>query len=277
MESRRYNILLIEDSAIDARLISQMLANARYVRFTVERAGHLAGGLERLSHGGIDAVLSNLKLPDSQGLETFEALHQHSRKVPIVIVSGSHDEKLAQKCVQLGAQDFLFKEYLDSDVLERAIRYAIQRKLTLDSLDDHRQILQSVLNSMTDGVVVVDENGQCLLVNPAAERTAGFRVADNVPHDQWPRHYGLYQPDGRTMYRAEDLPLARSRRGETVTEQEVVIRQSDSPEKVVINVNAAPLRDEYGQIRGSVAVFRDVTPRRLAEEQIRQLQDLLGE
>ncbi len=274
MDSPRRNILLIEDSASDARLIAEMLSCSRHVKFNLERVAHLSAGIERLRRGGIEAVLVDIKLPDSQGLDEFLQVQSSAPKVAIIAMSGSYNEKLAMQAVQQGAQDYLLKDYLNADELERTIHYAIERKRMRDALQKQTRIMESVLNSLADGVVVLDEEGHCLLTNPAAERIAGLS-ATNVAHHKWPEYYGMYHGDMTTPYVAEDLPLSRASRGEVVREEEVFIRNVRASEGVVVSVNATPLVDQAGRIRGSVAIFRDITLRRLAEEQIRQLKDAL--
>ena len=121
-------VLLIEDNPGDARLISEMLAEVRSAAFDLEWADDLSTGLERLATGGIDAVLLDLSLPDSQGLDTFVKTHIHAPQVPIIVLSGLDDEELAGKAVREGAQDYLVKGNVDTNLLVRALRYAIERK-----------------------------------------------------------------------------------------------------------------------------------------------------
>jgi len=132
--SHRIKVLLIEDDPGDARLIREMLADARGDEFQLEHAGDLTRGLERLAAGGIDVILADLTLPDSQGLPTFARVRGQAKKIPIIVLSGLDDEKLALRAVQEGAQDYLVKGRVDGHLLSRALRYAIERKRTQDQL-----------------------------------------------------------------------------------------------------------------------------------------------
>ncbi len=122
------NVLLIEDNPGDARLIREMLAEAGTQAFRVEHADRLSVAFERLGVDNVDVVLLDLSLPDSQGLETFLRTRARDPVVPIVVLSGLDDETVALRAVQEGAQDYLVKGRVDSDVLVRAIRYAIERR-----------------------------------------------------------------------------------------------------------------------------------------------------
>jgi DNA-binding NarL/FixJ family response regulator len=84
-----------------------------------------------LSRGGIDVVLLDLFLPDSSGIETFVRAHDHSPEVPIVMLTGVDVESVAIDAMRRGAQDYLIKGRVDGQLVARAIRYAIERKLAL--------------------------------------------------------------------------------------------------------------------------------------------------
>ena len=128
MEDKHIKVLLVEDSPGDVRLIREMLTEVRITSFDLEWADRLSTGLERLARGGIDVLLLDLSLPDSQGLDTFARVQAQAPQLPIVVLTGFGDETLAVKAVRQGAQDYLVKGKVDRDLLRRAIRYAIERK-----------------------------------------------------------------------------------------------------------------------------------------------------
>src|SRR5678816_4391207 len=102
-------VLLIEDNAIDARLIQIMLSDAGGGMFELEQADRLADGLKRIAEGDIGMVLLDLSLPDSHGLSTFSKMHQSASGVPIIVMSGLDDQTVAVNAVHEGAQDYLVK------------------------------------------------------------------------------------------------------------------------------------------------------------------------
>ncbi|MGB2695602.1 MAG: ATP-binding protein [Dehalococcoidia bacterium] len=129
------NVLEIEDNPGDARLIQEMLVEAKDARFHVERADRLAAGLDRLSGSEFDVLLLDLGLPDGDGIGTFLQAQAQGVQVPIVVLTGTNDDVLALQAVQLGAQDYLVKGSVDSDSLSRCIRYAIERQRLLSELE----------------------------------------------------------------------------------------------------------------------------------------------
>src|SRR5205085_6525134 len=103
----------------------------------------LSVALQRLAQGGIGVVLADLSLPDSHGIETFERLHSQAPQVPIIVLSGLNDTRLAVQAVHDGAQDYLIKGQVDGQLLVRAIRYAIERKRMSEQLYHYAEELRS--------------------------------------------------------------------------------------------------------------------------------------
>jgi GAF domain-containing protein len=121
-------ILLIEDNPGDARLLQEMLVEAKGLSFELEQREQLSTGLEWLAEGNPDVILLDLSLPDSQGFDTVTQVLAQAPQAPIIVLSGLDDEDLAVSAVRVGAQDYLVKGQVSSDLLARAIHYAIERK-----------------------------------------------------------------------------------------------------------------------------------------------------
>jgi light-regulated signal transduction histidine kinase (bacteriophytochrome) len=122
------NVLLVEDNPGDVRLVREILTGIPGTRFRLECVDRLSVAAQRLWEGGIDVLLLDLGLPDSQGLSTFTDIHARQRSVPVVVLSAAADEQLALEAVQAGAQDYLVKGHEKAQVLPRALLYAIERK-----------------------------------------------------------------------------------------------------------------------------------------------------
>jgi predicted heme/steroid binding protein/uncharacterized membrane protein len=124
------NILMIEDNPGDARLIRDMLSDAKSIQFVIDWKQTLNDGLMSLFENRYDAVLLDLGLPDTPDRSASFTLTQTAApNIPIVILTGLDDETFAVTSVRRGAQDYLVKGRIDTDTLVRTIRYAIARKL----------------------------------------------------------------------------------------------------------------------------------------------------
>ena len=121
--------LLVEDNRIQAHQIKHWLA-AGTEGIEVEWVQDLTTALERLARAGTDVVLLDLNLPDQRGLETFTTLHQQFPEVPVVILTGEHDESLGLLAVQQGAEDYLVKQDLDGGKLAKIVQFAVIRRRT---------------------------------------------------------------------------------------------------------------------------------------------------
>ena len=126
-------VLLVEDSPTDALLLREALRRTNEVPFDVSEVSYLREALAAVKAGDgqlrqVDVVLLDLGLPDSDGLETFLTLRRQDAAVPVVVLTGTADETLGMRAVQAGAQDYLVKGQVEGATLARAIRYAIERR-----------------------------------------------------------------------------------------------------------------------------------------------------
>ncbi len=122
-------LLLIEDNPLDAKLFQRLLDRSSRTSYKLEFAGTLSDAFQFLeSNGDIDAIVIDLNLPDSQGLDTFRAVRLKHPNLPLIVLTADDDDRLALKAVQAGAQDYIVKGDLSPMFLGRAIRYAIERQ-----------------------------------------------------------------------------------------------------------------------------------------------------
>ena len=176
-------MLLIEDNIGDSRLIREMLSEARGVTFDLKYADRLQAGLEQLGQGGIDVVLLDLGLPDSQGLETLGKTYALAPEVPIVVLTGLDDEMLGVQAVNRGAQDYLIKGQVNENLLVRTIRYAIERKRA-EEREKQLQIQLDLSRRLASGGVMV--TGVAHEINNPLAKIIGFTellMQKDIPED----------------------------------------------------------------------------------------------
>jgi DNA-binding response OmpR family regulator len=125
-------ILLIQDDADAAKTIIEALAQSRDAPFKVEWVRRCSEGLEMLD--GIGAILVDLNLPDSRGIETFDRVYLGAAGIPILILTNSSDESTAKLAVQCGAQDYLFKSRIDAYLLPKTLGSMIERATYAEAL-----------------------------------------------------------------------------------------------------------------------------------------------
>ncbi|MBI4928565.1 MAG: response regulator, partial [Anaerolineae bacterium] len=122
-------VLNIEDNPADADLLLETLElEGKADRLDVVWEKRLQSGLRRLDTDLFDAVLLDLNLPDGSGVEVISRVRSVAPEIPLLVMTGIDDEELALQAVQAGAQDYLLKGQINAALLERSIRYAIERK-----------------------------------------------------------------------------------------------------------------------------------------------------
>ncbi len=186
MEQPVIRLLLVEDNPGDARLIRELLADAEGARFELAWAKTLGEGLDRLAAGAYAAVLLDLSLPDSQGLDTFRRLHARAGDTPVVVLTGLDDRRLALEAVRSGAQDYLAKGELEAGLLARAVRYAVERRAAERSLRESRRLARATLDALGAHIAILDEEGTILSVN---RRWTDFAVANGLADDRVGHNY----------------------------------------------------------------------------------------
>ena len=137
---------------------------------------------------------------------------------------------------------------------------------------DEIETLQSILNSLSEGVVVADMNGKFLFFNQTAQQILGIGLKD-VSSTEWSAVYGCYYPDGVTPYPSEQLPLAKVLRHEEAPDQLIFIKNPERSEGAFIQISASPLKDKNDGTIGGTVIFRDVTENKNAEHEQKQSED----
>lgn len=135
---RTASVLVVEDDHDYADLVMQRLTMTRDLRCTGHHVGSIGEALDVLADTRFDIVVLDLGLPDVDGLDGINRIRA-SHDVPILVVTGSAEKTTAIQAIQSGAQDYLFKDAIDTDTLSRALRYSIERHELLGELERSRQ------------------------------------------------------------------------------------------------------------------------------------------
>jgi diguanylate cyclase (GGDEF)-like protein/PAS domain S-box-containing protein len=252
------NILLVLPDPAIAQGVRESLAHSRDGPFTTEWLSRCSDAVERLASAGgqIAAVVVDLFLPDSQGIETFDRLSRTASGVPILVVGRAGDEDVAREAVRRGAQDYLLAESLDGYSLPKALDSMLERFAHMEALLAERERAQVTLNSIGDAVVSTDVEGKVVYLNPVAESMTG-----------WSRQ----EASGRPLLEVLRIIDADSREpalnplamailyNKTVSLSENCLLISRDGREHAIEDTAAPIHDHRGQVSGAVIVFHDVS------------------
>ncbi len=264
MERERLRILVIEDDPLFGDAVQRMLRRAgASLALEVELADCLAAGLERLAAGGIDAVLLDLALPDSQGLETLHRVLARAPQVAVVISSGLSDDETAVAAVRQGAQDYLLKGHLDGQTMLRAVRHAMERKRIQDQLSK----LSQAVEQSPSIAVITDLQGRIEYVNPRFSQVTGYSPDEVLGEN--PRLLKSGQTPAE-VYRElwETIIGGNEWRGE-------FLNRRKSGELYWEFASVSPVRNAQGQVTHFLKVSEDITARKRAEEALQRARDEL--
>jgi PAS domain S-box-containing protein len=259
-------ILIVEDNELDALLLQEALKKAAPGRIELMVAGLVSDAIRLLDDNRFDVILSDLSLPDGQGLGTFTRLHAHALETPIILLTGYESESLGLDAVRAGAQEYIVKGTMNEKALWRVISYAIERQSLERAVRDSEKRYKRLLDSVTDYIytVKVDEGRPVSTSHgPGSVRVTGFTPEDfdRDPH-LWHR---MVREEDRTAVLRQ---AARVMAGEcTVLEHRII--HKDGATRWVRHTPVLR-RDDKERLIGYDGLISDITERKEAEEALRK-------
>jgi DNA-binding response OmpR family regulator len=166
---QKIEILLVEDSPSDAMLTRRFLEAGLGERVTIHLAQQLCDAIDLIRDSRIPIILLDLGLPDCQGMETLLRMRLAAPESAIVVLTREGDSELAEQSIAVGAQDYIVKVQLDSDLLCRSVKFSLERQRQTNEL----RKAYAVAEKNVDGLIVVDRDGMPLYANAAAQRMFG--------------------------------------------------------------------------------------------------------
>ena len=130
-------VLQVEDDALDAMIVDRVLRRELQGGYTLDQVGSLDEALQRLEVERYDAILLDLALPDSVGVETLKKISTRHHSIPILVLSGDEDPVRVTEALGAGAEEFLFKSRLDGEFLSGAIQRVVENGTRNESLSPH--------------------------------------------------------------------------------------------------------------------------------------------
>lgn len=258
------SVLLIEDNGADARIFEEMVHEAGD-NLTIVWARSMQEA--RSKRDGVQApfslIVTDLGLPDTQGLETIGAVLDLFPNRPVVVMTGLNDSAMGITAVQRGCQDFVLKGFTDPFLLVRMLRYAIQRHETERQIKESEERFRTLVQMSPDAIIIA--TGQSItFVNPAAQALFGSPRRQNLE--------GLHPTElflGPDSEQAVSTIISCLSAGQSHQDIELtLLSQSSSPLSVEMRV--APIT--VGGERRAQVILRDISLRKLREQELQLAQ-----
>ena len=262
------HILVLTNDPLEVKMLKTALAPSKDL-FKVEWLTLLSSGIERLSVSNIDAIIVNLSLPDSSGIETFDKLFAAVPQTPILTLSLTDKTELAEEAVTRGSQGNICKDYLDSKIIPQTLLNIIQRKNVEEIFNQDKVRAEIALNSINDAVICTDLSAKIDYLNTSAVKMTGWSKKEA---------YGLHINevfnivDGATQEPPLENPvyLVLEKNEPMGLNAGTLLIRRDGKE-LSIEDSISPIRDPRGEMTGVVIVFHDITAEREMSKKMEHL------
>jgi len=265
MTKSKIHILLIEDNETDAILVQSELQQAIGDQITLIHTERLSSALKLIHEYSFDLILSDLTLPDSDGIKTINLLRESAASIPIAVLSFRNDEKLAIKAIKAGAQDYLVKGNLTEGVLARVIHYSIERKRIEESTRKAQKRFQTIFEKAPLGIALINfQTGEYYDVNAKYASIVGRSVEELLSISQ----SDIIHPDDLPFYKNDiklilNHPLHDSKLSKRILRPDMSI--------IWIEISLVPFEVDENLELCYLCMIEDITERKRMIENLRHL------
>ena len=267
MTDENIRILFVDDDEDDYILTRDLLTDLGESRFELEWASTYEAGLAAIKNKQHHVYLLDYRLGERDGLELLQRAVALGISAPIILLTSQGDRDLDLQVMEMGASDYLNKSTLTSELLERSIRYALERVHTEEDLRESEEKFRSLSENAPDIIYTLGVEGSFTYVNPAWEEIVGYGrdetlgkyFVDFMEEKDSGDHAKLFKVirDGNKIVRSATITL---------------INKDGSPR--LFNFSGAPNLNLSGEITGMVGLLKDITEHRKTEAQLRQAQKM---
>jgi diguanylate cyclase (GGDEF)-like protein/PAS domain S-box-containing protein len=256
-------VLAVEDSPEDAALVRSVLTGEPGSRFELTIRDRLQSGLDWLEQEDVDIVLLDFSLPDSKGLDTFRRVNAEHPEVPIIVLTSLEDDAVAVQAVAEGAQDYLAKRYLDARLLNRSIRYALERHRSEEALRESEERYALAIRGANDGLWDWNLESGAMYLSPRWKLMLGYGIYEvGERPDDWFR-----------KVHSDDLDELRSAlqahfEGDDEHFEHEHRMLTRGGEIRWMLTRGVAVRNEDGKVIRMAGSLTDVTARKVAEQQL---------
>ena len=250
------DILLVEDDEDDYIITKALLSKAQSIDCNLDWTTSYEEGLQAILSGTYDACLVDYRLGTHTGLDLLNAVNERGGRTPIILLTGQGDLEIDLTAMAAGAADYLSKEQIDAPLLERTIRYAVERA----QADRRIREQAALLDKARDAIIAYDMDGTVVYWNKSAERLTGW-TADEMLGEK-ARHH-LYTDSQREKLKEECFSTIYEE-GEWTGE---LRQQTKEGDELVVESRWTLVRDNTNSPSSVLVINTDITERKELERQ----------
>jgi signal transduction histidine kinase len=274
-------ILLVDDDEDDYVITRTLVSEIRGRRYQLEWVDNYDKAVAAVRRREHDICLLDYRLGSRTGLELLRESKSLNDRLPMILLTGQGDHEIDIEAMKAGAADYLIKGQLDSDKLDRAMRYAIQGQFAKEHLRRERDLIGRIMETSPVGIVVADQLGKITFANLQAEKILGLTRNAIMEKSCSVLDWRLTDMEGNPLSGPASSLKQILDSGQPVHDACYAV-DSGLPagtdpahqNRALLSVNAAPLFDASGKFDGMVVTIEDITARLALEAQLRQSQKM---
>jgi len=252
-------VLLIENNTLDACIVQEMLAQEKNIKFKLVNC--ISKGLMHLAKGEIDVVLLNLALQKNNGINALSKIHTQAPQVAIVVQTILANKSTAVKTLQKGAQDYLIKDSLDSELLVRSLSYSVEKKNIENMLLESKEKFKKLSENILEWIWEIDNNGKYIFSSSIVEKIVGYNPKEIMKK----YFYDLFHPDElEGMKKVMFKILSKKQSFKNFISQNI----HKNGEIVWLSTSGWPIHDKKGNITGFGGINLDITKLKKLENRL---------
>lgn len=240
------------NNKLDAYLIQEILAQEKNIKFKLKCVNCLSKGLKRLAKGGIDVVLLDFTLQKNKGISALSKIHTQAPQVAIVVQTILSDKSTAVKALKKGAQGYLIKDYLNSELLVHSLRYSVEKKNIENMLWKSEEKFKKISENTLEWVWEIDNNGKYTFSSSIVEKIVGYNPKEIIKK----HFFDLFHPDELEGIKIAIFKILSQKQ----SFKNIVTKNIHKNGKIIwLSTNGWPIHDKEGNITGFGGINLDIT------------------
>ncbi len=259
MNNDPVRVLLVDDDEDDYVLTREWFSEIQGTRFELEWVASYDAAIDAIAQHHHDIYLFDYRLGERNGLELLREAVANGCKAPIILLTGQGDHDVDVEAMKAGAADYLEKSELGAPLLERSIRYAIERNQAEQKIREQA----ALLDVATDAILVRDLENKILFWNKGAERLYGWKAIDALSKNA---NELLYR---EPLSNFQQIRKTLDEKGEWQGELHQV---TNDDKEIIVESRWTLVRDEENKPKSILVVNTDITQKKQLEAQFLRAQ-----